>query len=61
MSKDNVVLVSEYNMPDDFTCIWQKETKVNFDSNRKSGLKNCIYIRNKLKKGECKWIIKKKI
>ena len=36
MSKDNVVLVSEYNMPDDFTCIWQKETKVNFDSNRKS-------------------------
>lgn len=36
MSKDNVVLVSEYNMPYDFTCIWQKETKVNFDSNRKS-------------------------
>ena len=36
MSKDNVVLISEYNMPDDFTCIWQKETKVNFDSNRKS-------------------------
>ena len=36
MSKDNVVLISEYNMPDDFTCVWQKETKVNFDSNRKS-------------------------
>lgn len=36
MSKDNTVLISEYNMPDDFECIWQKETKVNFDSNRTS-------------------------
>ena len=37
MSKNNTVLISEYNMPEDFTCIWQKETKVNFDSNRTSG------------------------
>ena len=36
MSKNNTVLISEYNMPDDFTCIWEKETKVNFDSNRVS-------------------------
>ena len=36
MSKDNIVLVSEYNMPDDFKCIWSKETKANFDSNRES-------------------------
>ena len=36
MSKNNVVLISEYNMPDDFECIWEKESKVNFDSNRKS-------------------------
>lgn len=36
MSENNTVLISEYNMPDDFTCIWQKETKVNFDSNRTS-------------------------
>ena len=36
MSKDNVVLISEYWMPDDFECIWEKESKVNFDSNRKS-------------------------
>ena len=36
MSKDNIVLISEYNMPDDFECVWQKETKVNFDSNRVS-------------------------
>lgn len=37
MSKRNTVLISEYNMPEDnFECIWQKETKVNIDSNRKS-------------------------
>lgn len=35
MSKNNIVLVSEYNMPDDFECIWSKETKVLIDSNRK--------------------------
>ena len=28
---------SEYNMLDDFKCIWQKETKANFDSNRITG------------------------
>ena len=26
MSKNNIVVCSEYWMPDDFTCIWQKET-----------------------------------
>ena len=36
MSKDNIVLISEYNMPEDFKCIWEKKTKVTFDSNRKS-------------------------
>lgn len=36
MSVYNTVLISEYNMPKDFKCIWQKESKVNFDSNRKS-------------------------
>lgn len=39
MSKDNFVLVSEYNMPDDFKCIWQKETTTNFDSNRTNASK----------------------
>ena len=34
MSKDNVVLISEYIMPEDFKCIWQKDNKINFDSNR---------------------------
>lgn len=27
MAENNIVLVSEYNMPDDFECIWQKEIK----------------------------------
>ena len=34
MAKYNTVLVSEYNMPSNFKCIWEKNTKVNFDSNR---------------------------
>ena len=37
MAKDNIVLISEYNMPGAFKCIWQKETKVTYDGNRKSG------------------------
>jgi DNA adenine methylase len=36
MSKNNIVLCSEYWMPEDFECIWSKETKANFDCNRKS-------------------------
>ena len=35
MGQHNIVLVSEYWMPDDFECIWSKETLANFDSNRK--------------------------
>ena len=40
MSKNNTVLISEYWMPDEFECIWEKKTSVNFDSNRTSGDKN---------------------
>lgn len=35
-SKNNIVLVSEYWMPKEFECIWQKEIKVSIDSNRKA-------------------------
>ncbi len=31
MSKDNVVLMSEYNMPEEFECIWEIETKTSMD------------------------------
>lgn len=34
MAKNNIVLVSEYNMPDDFECIWQKEIKTSLCINR---------------------------
>lgn len=36
MSKDNIVLISEYDMPDDFKCIWKKEMKVTLSSQRKT-------------------------
>lgn len=35
MSENNIVLISEYNMPDDFECIWSKRVKVSVDSNKK--------------------------
>ena len=41
MAKYNTVLVSEYNMPSNFKCIWEKDTKVNFDSNRITVNENC--------------------
>lgn len=37
MSRDNVVLVSEYTMPEDFRCIWEKPVTVSLDSNKKTG------------------------
>lgn len=33
MSKNNIVLISEYTMPDDFECIWQKQVKCMLDKN----------------------------
>lgn len=39
LSKDNIVVISEYNMPDDFSCIWEKERKVLQKSDRVTGEK----------------------
>lgn len=36
MSKDNIVLISEYSMPDDFECIWSKELKCTLDKNSRT-------------------------
>ena len=33
MSKNNIILISEYNMPDDFKCIWSKNHKTSLDTN----------------------------
>lgn len=35
MSKNNIVLVSEYNAPNDFDCIWEKEIMVHIRNNKK--------------------------
>lgn len=43
-SMNNTVLISEYSMPDDFTCIWQKETKTLLDSNKNKDDKNNIRV-----------------
>lgn len=39
LSKSNIVIVSEYNMPEDFQCIWSKERTVLQKSNRTAGEK----------------------
>jgi site-specific DNA-adenine methylase len=44
MSKNNIVLISEYNMPDDFKCIWSKRHNVLIDSNKNSDDENNIRI-----------------
>ena len=36
MSKNNIVLISEYWMPEEFECIWEKKTTVRIDTNKKS-------------------------
>lgn len=35
LSKNNIVICSEYYMPEEFICIWKKQTKVLIDSNKK--------------------------
>ena len=36
MSKNNIVLISEYNMPNDFECIWSKNVSTSMDNGRDS-------------------------
>ena len=36
MAQNNIVLCSEYWMPDDFECIWEKETKCLMYSSKES-------------------------
>lgn len=37
LSENNIVLISEYSMPQDFICIWKKERKVLQKSDRVKG------------------------
>ena len=34
MSKHNIILISEYNMPKEFECIWSKDIKCTLDNNK---------------------------
>lgn len=36
-SEHNTVLISEYSMPSEFTCIWSKETKTLLNRNKEKG------------------------
>lgn len=67
MSKDNFLLVSEYDMPDNWVCIWKKERKVTQKSDRIKAdiyveglwtLKGGLYYNWMLdfSKRECNWI-----
>ena len=44
VSKNNIVLISEYSMPEDFECIWQMECKTLIDSNKKRQDKDNVRI-----------------
>ena len=43
-SKDNIILVSEYNAPDDFKCIWQKESTITLDKNSRSKAVEKLFV-----------------
>lgn len=36
VSKNNIVLISEYSMPDDFECIWSKKIECTLDKNSRT-------------------------
>ena len=47
LSKNNTVLVSEYNMPEEFKCIWSKESKVGMNQGlHKKRIEKLFQVRN---------------
>lgn len=44
LSKNNIVLTSEYWMPDDFECIWQKEIKCTLDNNSRTDKVEKLFV-----------------
>lgn len=49
MSKDNIVLCSEYNAPEDFSCIWTKELTTTLDKNSRSKAVEKLFTYKQLK------------
>ena len=44
MGEKNIVLISEYSMPDDFECIWEEEMICTVDGNRKENEKKNMRV-----------------
>lgn len=44
MSKDNIVLCSEYSAPDDFKCIWQKQLVISLDKSSRSKAVEKLFV-----------------
>lgn len=42
MSENNLVFISEYKAPEDFTCVWQGNVKTNFASQRNGATNHAI-------------------
>lgn len=51
-SKDNIVLISEYNAPNDFECIWQKELIITLDKNSRSNAVEKLFIHKPIKRND---------
>lgn len=49
MSENNIVLISEYNAPSDFECIWEKQLTTTLDKNsRKKDTEKLFIYKNKI-------------
>lgn len=44
LSKNNIVLISEYNMPEEFTCIWQKDVYTTLSINNYNNKTERMFI-----------------
>ncbi len=47
ISKNNIVYVSEYNAPEDFSCIWKKEITTTLDKNSRKKDVEKLFVSNK--------------
>lgn len=45
LSIHNTVLISEYTMPEEFECVWEKKTYTGIDTNRKQSENESKYVR----------------
>ena len=50
MSKNNIIICSEYSAPDDFLCIWQKKSTITLDNKSRKGAVEKLFLIKK--KGE---------